>query len=137
METSSNHSRNCSIDYATSPARSHSPNTPEESFENQPWYWGKITRAEAAAAVCQFGETGTGCYVVRQSESKFGDFVITFNYHGEAKHLRVTVRSDGRCLLENYSFPSLQSLLDNYRTTPLPLGTADVMLTKHIPRKQT
>ena len=44
-----------------------------------------ISRTNASQLVVADGDRGTGQYLVRQSESREGDFVLTFNYHGRAK----------------------------------------------------
>ncbi len=50
-----------------------------------PWFHGMISRANASQLVSEEGANGTGQYLVRQSESREGDFVLTFNYHNRPK----------------------------------------------------
>lgn len=50
-----------------------------------PWFHGMISRNNASQLVMENGDRGTGQYLVRQSESREGDFVLTFNYHNRAK----------------------------------------------------
>lgn len=56
-----------------------------------PWFHGMISRANASQLVCEEGVNGAGQYLVRQSESREGDFVLTFNYHNRAKVSKVFV----------------------------------------------
>ena len=50
-----------------------------------PWFHGMISRNNASQLVLMDQESGMGQYLVRQSESREGNFVLTFNYHNRAK----------------------------------------------------
>ena len=62
-----------------------------------PWFHGMISRNNASQLVVAEGDAGTGQYLVRQSESREGDFVLTFNYHNRPKvrglHLTVCMHA--------------------------------------------
>jgi len=142
-------------------SRSNSANTfhDEEitrTLSLYPWYHGNIRRSDSANLILHkqvrhilsesttsdglrsnpMSSNTSGVFLVRISGTRHGEYVLTYNYHDRAKHMRLNILSDGQCRVQHLWFNSIFDMLEHFRTEPVPMdsggGISDVKLTSFI-----
>lgn len=92
-----------------------------DSLEKHSWFHGNITRAEAELSL----SSGiNGSFLVRESESKPGQFSISLRYDGRVFHYRIHFDTLGKCYVTPDSkFETLAKLVVHHSKNPDGLTT--------------
>eukprot|EP00054_Salpingoeca_dolichothecata_P020029 m.125532 g.125532 ORF g.125532 m.125532 type:complete len:789 (+) comp23470_c1_seq2:37-2403(+) len=106
----------------------------DDQFATYEWYHGRMEREESARLVTQYGKSGS--YLIRKSASLENQYVLSVNWFGKPRHLRITV-SETETQISNMNFPSLFAMLEHFKSTPFPVSsrvrqTAPLCLTNYI-----
>ncbi|XP_072924574.1 SHC-transforming protein 2 isoform X1 [Hemitrygon akajei] len=94
-------------------------NTEEEQLKQEPWYHGKINRKVAEALLVQDGD-----FLVRDSLTNPGQYVLTGMHNGQAKHL-LLVDPEGVVRTKDLLFESISHLINYHVESEVPILAAE------------
>uniref|UniRef100_A0A671UQU4 Phosphoinositide phospholipase C n=1 Tax=Sparus aurata TaxID=8175 RepID=A0A671UQU4_SPAAU len=110
---------------------------------SEPWFHGRMKegRVMAERLIHDYcAETGgrDGTFLVRESDTFVTDFTLSFWRSGRVQHCRIRSGSEGPhtyyYLTPNLHFPSVYSLIQHYRETPLRCQDFELRLTDAVPQ---
>lgn len=84
------------------------------SIEAQPWFFGGIKRIDAEKQLLMAGN-GNGSFIIRESESKMGDFSLSVRDGDTVKHYKIRRLDEGGFFITRRStFKTLAEMVYNY-----------------------
>ncbi|CDW54070.1 PID and SH2 domain containing protein [Trichuris trichiura] len=100
------------------------------TLKNEPWFHGKISREESQRLVCNDGD-----FLVRQSLTDPGQFVLTGMQQGKYRHL-LLIDDDGHVRTKDQRFDNVTHLINYHRTHRLPITSLEsaLLLRNAVPR---
>ncbi|KAM8920697.1 SHC-transforming protein 1 isoform 2-T2 [Pelodytes ibericus] len=106
--------------------------TMEEQLKREPWYHGKMTRKEAERQLRVNGD-----FLVRESTTTPGQYVLTGLQNGQPKHL-LLVDPEGVVRTKDHRFESVSHLISYHMDNHLPIISAgsELCLQQPVERRQ-
>ncbi|KAM6435694.1 SHC-transforming protein 1 isoform 1-T1 [Liasis olivaceus] len=111
---------------------SHPPATMEEQLRREPWYHGQMSRKESEKLL-----QANGDFLVRESTTTPGQYVLTGLQGGQPKHL-LLVDPEGVVRTKDHRFESVSHLISHHMDNRLPIISAgsELCLQQPVERRQ-
>eukprot|EP00116_Pleurobrachia_bachei_P019117 sb/3479379/ len=85
-------------------------------IHSEEWYRGNVKRADAEKELLYKGQNCNGLFLIRESESKPGDYSLSIRDEDTVKHYRIKRWDDGRFFIaKRQTFPTLKALVEHYK----------------------
>ncbi|XP_053202745.1 cytoplasmic protein NCK2-like [Panonychus citri] len=85
-------------------------------LQSRPWYFGSISRSNCDQMLNEGGIDGD--FLIRDSETNYGDFSVSLKAPGRNKHFRVHFENGVYCIGQR-RFNSLDELIEHYKKAPI------------------
>uniref|UniRef100_A0A8D0G464 Tyrosine-protein kinase n=1 Tax=Sphenodon punctatus TaxID=8508 RepID=A0A8D0G464_SPHPU len=94
----------------------------QETMEAESWFFGQISRSETQRRLMS-EENKTGSFLIRVSEKKGADFVLSVRDDSVVRHYKIWRNAQGKLYMNaTLSFPGLPALVEHYRVKSLTHG---------------
>ncbi|XP_068120139.1 protein-tyrosine kinase 6-like [Hyperolius riggenbachi] len=94
----------------------------EGSVQEQPWFFGDLSRTEAVNLLMKKGNT-TGSFLIRVSDKQGFVYALSVRMSDAVKHFKIMRSDQGEYhLFHTHLFPDLTKLIDHYKTKPVMKG---------------
>eukprot|EP00047_Mylnosiga_fluctuans_P004690 m.235975 g.235975 ORF g.235975 m.235975 type:complete len:717 (-) comp12911_c0_seq1:102-2252(-) len=84
-----------------------------QGLEGEPWFRGRISRAEAAAMLQITKQEG--CFLVRESETQPGEYTLSLSHNEGVRHYRIQHIEGQYFVNENHRFDSIPQLIEYHK----------------------
>eukprot|EP00050_Salpingoeca_kvevrii_P006923 m.292666 g.292666 ORF g.292666 m.292666 type:complete len:708 (+) comp12656_c0_seq1:283-2406(+) len=82
-------------------------------LEAEPWFHGKMSRSDATRLIKDCNQEG--CFLVRESESKPGEYSLSVSHGGALRHYHVKKVNGEYYISDRHRFPSVSKLIEYHK----------------------
>nr|BAG55524.1 protein tyrosine kinase tec [Monosiga ovata] len=85
----------------------------QAGIESEAWFHGRISRAEAAALLHVAKQEG--CFLVRESESKVGEYSLSVSHGDSLRHYHIKKEGEEFYINDRHRFPDICKLIEYHK----------------------